>query len=218
MLASRFCCPRILSFALILTSVVQWQHLYCQLCPVERQSLWSLSKLFASSPLCSSLPYSKWSSSESSQRTQSDGEFLGPKLHNNSNSPIFMNILNYFVTTTCKFPYFHLYIIQVSFLYNRRAKCWLMTHHEQDHVNEMDSLLCSLIVCITLLDSCLPPSTEDLSHGLQVSAHTHWIFFKKCTTWELQVKFYLGQNEDGNPGEGVSDSAENLLLGGEGRS
>ena len=80
MLASRFCRPRVLSFALILTSVLQWQHLYCQLCPVERQSLWSLSKLFASSPLCSSLPCSKRSSSESSQRTQSDGEFLGPKL------------------------------------------------------------------------------------------------------------------------------------------
>ena len=45
-----------------------------------------------------------------------------------------------------------------------------------------------------------------------------WWFFllqmstkKRCTTWELQVKFYLGQNEDCSPGGGISDSSERLL-------
>ena len=33
--------------------------------------------------------------------------------------------------------------------------------------------------------------------------------------WELRVKFYLGQNEDGNPGDSVSYSSEKLLWGGE---
>ena len=35
--------------------------------------------------------------------------------------------------------------------------------------------------------------------------------------WELQVKFYLGRNEDCSPGDSVSDSSEKLLWGGEGR-
>ena len=36
-------------------------------------------------------------------------------------------------------------------------------------------------------------------------------WLKKCTTWALQVKFYLGQNEDCSPGGSISDSAERLL-------
>ena len=32
--------------------------------------------------------------------------------------------------------------------------------------------------------------------------------------WELQVKFYLGRNEDCSPGDSVSDSSEKLLWGG----
>ena len=34
---------------------------------------------------------------------------------------------------------------------------------------------------------------------------------KKCTTWELWVKFYLGQNEDYSPGDSISDSSEKQL-------
>ena len=34
---------------------------------------------------------------------------------------------------------------------------------------------------------------------------------KKCTSWELQVKFYLRQNEDCSPGGSISDSSERLL-------
>ena len=37
---------------------------------------------------------------------------------------------------------------------------------------------------------------------------------KRCTTWELQVKFYLGQNEDCSPGGSISDSSERLLQSG----
>ena len=37
---------------------------------------------------------------------------------------------------------------------------------------------------------------------------------KKCTVSELQVKFYLGQNEDCSPGDSTSDSSEKLLLRG----
>ena len=34
---------------------------------------------------------------------------------------------------------------------------------------------------------------------------------KKCTTWELQVKFYLGQYEDSSLGDSTSDSSEKLF-------
>ena len=34
---------------------------------------------------------------------------------------------------------------------------------------------------------------------------------KGCTTWELWVKFYLGQNEDCSPGSSISDSSARLL-------
>ena len=34
---------------------------------------------------------------------------------------------------------------------------------------------------------------------------------KRCTTWELQVEFYLGQNEDCNLGGSISDSSEKVL-------
>ena len=37
---------------------------------------------------------------------------------------------------------------------------------------------------------------------------------KKSTTWELWVKFYLGQNEDCSPGDGIPDSSGKLLRGG----
>ena len=39
---------------------------------------------------------------------------------------------------------------------------------------------------------------------------------KRCTTWELQVKFYLGQNEDCSPRGGISDRSERLLQSGNG--
>ena len=41
---------------------------------------------------------------------------------------------------------------------------------------------------------------------------------KKCTTWELWVKFYWGQNEDGSPGGSISYSSERLLQSGSGES
>ena len=34
---------------------------------------------------------------------------------------------------------------------------------------------------------------------------------KRCTTWELKVKFYLGENEDCSPGGITSDSSGRLL-------
>ena len=37
---------------------------------------------------------------------------------------------------------------------------------------------------------------------------------KRCTTWELWVKFYLGQNEDCSLGGSLSDSSERLLQSG----
>ena len=37
---------------------------------------------------------------------------------------------------------------------------------------------------------------------------------KKCTIWELRVKFYLGQNEDYSVGDSLSDSSEKLLQSG----
>ena len=40
--------------------------------------------------------------------------------------------------------------------------------------------------------------------------------WKRCTTWELQAKFYLGQNEDCSPGGSISDSSERLLQSGNG--
>ena len=39
---------------------------------------------------------------------------------------------------------------------------------------------------------------------------------KKCTTWELRVKFCLGQNEDCSPRDSTSDSSEKLLQRGSG--
>ena len=37
---------------------------------------------------------------------------------------------------------------------------------------------------------------------------------KRCTTWELWVKFYLGQNEDCSPGDSISGSSERVLQSG----
>ena len=39
---------------------------------------------------------------------------------------------------------------------------------------------------------------------------------KKCTMWELWVKFYWGQNEDYSPGDSILDSSEKLLQRGRG--
>ena len=39
---------------------------------------------------------------------------------------------------------------------------------------------------------------------------------KRCTAWELQVKFYLGQNEDCSLGGSTSDISERLLQRGSG--
>ena len=42
------------------------------------------------------------------------------------------------------------------------------------------------------------------------------VYWKRCTTWELRVKFYLGQNEDCSPGDSTADSSERLLQRGSG--
>ena len=39
---------------------------------------------------------------------------------------------------------------------------------------------------------------------------------KRCTTWALWVKFYLGQNENCSPGGSASDNSERLLQRGSG--
>ena len=39
----------------------------------------------------------------------------------------------------------------------------------------------------------------------------HLLTKKRCTTWELQAKFYLGQKEDCSLGSSISDSSERLL-------
>ena len=41
---------------------------------------------------------------------------------------------------------------------------------------------------------------------------------KKYTTWKLWVKFYLGQNEDWNPGDNIWDHSEKLFQRGRGES
>ena len=48
------------------------------------------------------------------------------------------------------------------------------------------------------------------------SSWTSLIFFKKCTTWKLRVKFYWGRNWDLSPGNSISGSPEKPLQGGEG--
>ena len=45
----------------------------------------------------------------------------------------------------------------------------------------------------------------------------HKCWLKRCTTWELQVKFYLEQNEDCSPEDSTSDSSERLLQRGTGQ-
>ena len=42
------------------------------------------------------------------------------------------------------------------------------------------------------------------------------VSLRKCTMWELWVKFYLGQNEGGSLGDRTSDSSEKLLQRGGG--
>ena len=38
-----------------------------------------------------------------------------------------------------------------------------------------------------------------------------WLKKKRCTTWELWIRFYLGQNEDCSLEGSISDSSERLL-------
>lgn len=52
----------------------------------------------------------------------------------------------------------------------------------------------------------------------QLSSHFRVCGLKKqCATWELWVKFYLGQNEDCSPGDSISESSEKLLRRGGGK-
>ena len=37
------------------------------------------------------------------------------------------------------------------------------------------------------------------------------VTWKKCKSWEVWVKFYLGQSEDYSPGDSISESSEKLL-------
>ena len=54
----------------------------------------------------------------------------------------------------------------------------------------------------------LEPGPPQWKAGI-LNTRPWWL--KKCTTWALRVKFYLGQNEDCSPGGSISDSAERLL-------
>ena len=57
------------------------------------------------------------------------------------------------------------------------------------------------------------PSPGDLP-----TCNSRWVLLtkKRCTTWEVWVKFYLGQNEDCHPGGSNSDSSKRLLQSGSG--
>lgn len=74
---------------------------------LRAQSLLSFSKLLVPPDQCTPRFLSKGSSSELSHGTQSDGGFLGPTYHINSNSSIFMSLLNYFIYYHTMFCYFH---------------------------------------------------------------------------------------------------------------
>ena len=54
------------------------------------------------------------------------------------------------------------------------------------------------------------PNGSCLSLDLWKVSHPCWLK-KKCTAWELWVKFYVGQNEDYSPGDSISESSEKLL-------
>ena len=62
----------------------------------------------------------------------------------------------------------------------------------------------------TRCSSCYPPLWGMLKLAFTMSTK------KRCTTLELWVKFYLGQNEDCSPGGSISDSSERLLQIGSG--
>ena len=53
-----------------------------------------------------------------------------------------------------------------------------------------------------------------IMHSLKLLITLTYVNLKKWTISELQVKFYLGQNEDCSPGDSTSDSSEKLLLRG----
>ena len=60
-----------------------------------------------------------------------------------------------------------------------------------------------------------------LNTFMRVNEENQWMNtggLKICTTWELQIKFYWGQDEHCSLGDGASDSSEKLLQrGGRGR-
>ena len=65
-------------------------------------------------------------------------------------------------------------------------------------------------LCLTLCDS-MDCSLPGSSHGIfqarvleWVASHHNYRLKKWCTTWELWVKFYLGQNEDCSLGGSIS--------------
>ena len=59
---------------------------------------------------------------------------------------------------------------------------------------------------------------EKHENNLEIIGKDKVVLKKNCTMWELQVKFYWGQNESCNPGDSISDNSEKLLRGGEGGS
>ena len=58
---------------------------------------------------------------------------------------------------------------------------------------------------------CKSDTAWVFGNGFEGSLVKIWLTFKKCTTWELQVKFYLGQNENYSPRNSILDSFEKLL-------
>ena len=51
--------------------------------------------------------------------------------------------------------------------------------------------------------------SRQVAKVLELKFQRWWL--KRCTTGELWLKFYLGQNEDCRPGGSISDSPERLL-------
>ena len=68
-----------------------------------------------------------------------------------------------------------------------------------------------------LLTNCVLLETHSLSRVLISLSLTEVLTFKKCTMWELWVKFYLQQYEDWIQGDSTSDSSEKLFQKGRGK-
>lgn len=69
--------------------------------------------------------------------------------------------------------------------------------------------------CLTFLRIIKEGKTDE--NNLAIIGKDKVVLKKNCMMWELQVKFYWGQNEGCNLGDSISDNSEKLLRGGKGR-